>query len=83
MIGFFTLQNVVKSGINFNVSKLGGAYIREGEGGGYNRMYFFCFQVVGPINRGTFKWGGIVTRGSNGVEIFKTSTDHGKLLSIC
>ena len=46
-------------------------------------MYFFCFQVVGPINRETFKWGGIVTRGSNGVEIFKTSTDHGKLLSIC
>ena len=49
-------------------------------------MYFFCFQVVGPINRGTFKWGGgrgIVTRGSNGVEIFKTSRDHGKLLSIC
>ena len=48
-------------------------------------MYFFCFQVVGPINKGTFKWGGggIVTRGSNCVEIFKTSTDHGKLLSIC
>ena len=74
LIGFFTLQNVVKSWIQFNISKLGGAYIREGEGGGYNRMYFFCFQWGG---------GGIVTRGSNGVEIFKTSTDHGKLLSIC
>ena len=38
-----------------------GAYIRGGEGGGpYNRMYFFCFQLDGPITGWAYKrgWGG-------------------------
>ena len=50
---FFKLQNVVKSRIHFNTPC---------ERGAYNRLYFFCLQVDGPINRGRFisvcVWGG-------------------------
>ena len=42
---FFKLQNVVKSRIHFNTSC---------ERGAYNRLYSFCLQVDGPINRGRF-----------------------------
>ena len=42
---FFKFQNVVKSRIHFNTPC---------ERGAYNRLYFFCLRVDGPINRGRF-----------------------------
>jgi len=36
--------------------KTRGGLISEGA---YNRMYFFCLKVDGPITGGAYKWGGL------------------------
>ena len=41
----------------------GSANIRDGGGGGYNRMIFFCFQVDGLITRRAYKWRGLISGG--------------------
>jgi len=38
--------------------KTRGGFISRGGGGAYNRMYFFCLQVDGPITGGAYKRGG-------------------------
>ena len=54
---FFKFQNVVKLSNSFHY-KLEEGLIFGGRA--YNWMYFFCLQVDGPINEGTYELGGLV-----------------------
>ena len=68
---FFKFQDIVKLSNSFRYKLEGGAYIRRGA---YDWMcFFFCLQVDGPINEGTYELGIVIGSFKFSFHIFQGS----------